>query len=77
MLKEYFDFTGTYFNSKEALYYNIVIFMRCGLCGLLNPNFVERQIKLSERARSKPSADTEIIKIKEFSRLNLVIIPFI
>lgn len=51
--------------SKDSLLHSTVHTVRCGPCGLLNPQYAESSPKPLERPRAKPIANQEIIEIEE------------
>lgn len=64
-MSEYFNPSKVCPHSKELLSHSVVTTIRCGPCGLLNPNFDGPLAKLPEREKAKPGRDQEIIDIDD------------
>lgn len=64
-MSEYFISSEACPKSKELILHNSVTTVRCGPCGLLNPNFIESNTVPLDRSREIPSLGQEIIGIEE------------
>lgn len=62
-MSEYFNNLEVCPHSKELLLYNTVTTVRYGLCGLLNPNYIDT--KVLERSKTSSITSQEIIEIDE------------
>lgn len=64
-MSEYFNDSEVCPKSRELLFHNTVATVRCGPCGLLNPNYEDSITKMPERNKALPVASQEIIEIDE------------
>ena len=65
IMSNYFVPSETCPNSKEPLLHSTVLTVRCGPCGLLNPQYAKAPFNRSERPRAQPATNQEVIEITE------------
>jgi hypothetical protein len=65
MSDEYFNPTEACPQSRTLLEHSTVTTVRCGPCKLLNPNYKEPAVKLSERRRATPGPRSEVIELDD------------
>ena len=64
-MSEYFNDSEVCPKSRELLFHNTVTTVRCGPCGLLNPNYIEPIVKMPERSKALSIPSHEVIEIDE------------